>query len=78
MKSQHQTSEVMKRTGPAGAANSASDSTSIDLGDFFTASEARVDRWRSLHRLAKTLAGSSGSQTDPSRRRVQKGAVWNG
>jgi len=36
----------------------------LGLGEFFSASEARVDRWRSLHRLAKGLAGSQGSQTD--------------
>ena len=30
----------------------------MDLVDFFTASHARQDRWRSLHRVAKTLAAS--------------------
>jgi arginine/lysine/ornithine decarboxylase len=29
-----------------------------DLRDFFSASEARIDRWRTLNRVAKALAGS--------------------
>jgi len=37
----------------------------LSLGDFFSASEARVDRWRSLHRLATTLAGSTNPQAEP-------------
>jgi arginine decarboxylase len=31
-----------------------------ELRDFFFAAEARVDRWRTLNRLAKTLAGGKG------------------
>ena len=65
MKSKNETSEAMKRTGPAVAGEASADSPSIDLRDFFTASEARVDRWRSLHRLAKELAESTGSKTEP-------------
>jgi len=64
MKSKHEASEAMKRTGPAVAGDASADSPSIDLRDFFSASEGRVDRWRSLHRLAKGLAGSNGPQTD--------------
>ena len=30
--------------------------TDLDLADFFSASEARTDRWRSLHRVARGLA----------------------
>ena len=67
MKSKQETSEAMKRTGPGKAANVSTESPSIELRDFFSASEARVDRWRSLHRLAKEWADSSGSQTDPLR-----------
>jgi arginine decarboxylase len=37
----------------------------FNLREFFSASEARFDRWRSLHRLAKELADSNGSQTEP-------------
>ena len=33
---------------------------SIDLANFFTASWARQDRWRALHRVGKTLAGTTG------------------
>jgi arginine decarboxylase len=31
--------------------------TTIDLRDFFSAAEARIDRWRTLNRVAKVLAG---------------------
>jgi arginine decarboxylase len=31
--------------------------TTIDLRDFFSAAEARIDRWRTLNRVAKALAG---------------------
>ncbi len=46
------------------------ETTAIDLRDFFSATEARVDRWRTLNRVAKTLAGggrppASGSGDDP-------------
>ena len=37
----------------------------IELREFFSASEARVDRWRSLHRLAKALSSSNAPQTEP-------------
>jgi arginine decarboxylase len=30
----------------------------LGLNEFFAASEARVDRWRTLNRLAKSLAGT--------------------
>ncbi len=32
------------------------------LNEFFTASEARVDRWRTLNRVAKALAGAGGGR----------------
>jgi arginine decarboxylase len=31
--------------------------TTMDLRDFFSAAEARIDRWRTLNRVAKALAG---------------------
>jgi arginine decarboxylase len=34
------------------------DSATMDLRDFFSASEARIDRWRTLNRIARVLAGS--------------------
>ena len=33
--------------------------TNLDLSDFFSASEARTDRWRTLHRTAKSLAAKA-------------------
>jgi arginine decarboxylase len=39
-------------------AKSAQDISTIDLRDFFSASEARIDRWRTLNRLARALAGT--------------------
>jgi len=40
------------------AANT-TETRAMDLADFFSASEARVDRWRTLNRVAKALAGTS-------------------
>jgi arginine decarboxylase len=45
-------------------------SSPTDLRDFFSASEARIDRWRTLNRVAKALAGggvspAGGHATDP-------------
>jgi arginine decarboxylase len=44
--------------------------TTMDIRDFFSAAEARIDRWRTLNRIARTLAGTgvrpgAGSRTDP-------------
>ena len=30
----------------------------MELRDFFSAAEARIDRWRTLNRVAKSLAGA--------------------
>ena len=38
----------------------ASNDRVLGLNEFFTASEARVDRWRTLNRVAKALAASGG------------------
>ena len=32
------------------------------LNQFFSAAEARIDRWRTLHRIARGLAGASAQQ----------------
>ena len=42
----------------------------MDLAEFFSASEARVERWRTLNRVAKTLAGTgprpgAGAEQEP-------------
>src|SRR5262249_7097398 len=37
------------------------DTGTMDLRDFFFASEARIDRWRTLNRVAKALAGGGTS-----------------
>jgi arginine decarboxylase len=39
-------------------AKSAQDTSTIEIRDFFYAAEARIDRWRTLNRVAKALAGS--------------------
>src|SRR5262245_35101787 len=46
------------------------DSATMDLRDFFSASEARIDRWRTLNRVAKSLAAggvspAGGPAADP-------------
>ena len=38
----------------------ASNDRVLGLNEFFTASEARVDRWRTLNRVAKALAAGGG------------------
>jgi arginine decarboxylase len=44
--------------------------TDLDLADFFSATEARNDRWRSLHRAAKALAAK------PTEKLRAQAAVW--
>ncbi len=39
-------------------AKSAQDTPTMDVRDFFYAAEARIDRWRTLNRVAKALAGT--------------------
>ena len=31
----------------------------MELSDFFSAAEGRLDRWRTLHRIAKNLVGAA-------------------
>src|SRR5262245_3005576 len=38
-------------------AKSMQDAPPMEIRDFFYASEARIDRWRTLNRVAKALAG---------------------
>jgi arginine decarboxylase len=45
--------------------------TRIELNQFFSAAEARVDRWRSLHRLTKALAASDASASERVRNDVK-------
>jgi hypothetical protein len=44
-------------------AKAAQDAPTTDLRDFFTASEARIDRWRTLNRVAKTVLGAGPART---------------
>ncbi|WDT80803.1 MAG: hypothetical protein MPW14_03180 [Candidatus Manganitrophus sp.] len=69
MKSKQAGLHAMKQPETTGAAaETPADFPSIDLKDFFSASEARVDRWRSLHRLAKASADGGDSRIDSLRR----------
>ena len=45
--------------------------TRVELNQFFSAAEARVDRWRSLHRLTKALAASEASASERVRSEVK-------
>jgi arginine decarboxylase len=44
----------------------------MDLLNFFSAAEGRVERWRSLHRIAKTLVGAGERDAEASRQEAQK------
>ncbi|HET6369630.1 MAG TPA: decarboxylase, partial [Nitrospiria bacterium] len=65
MKKTEEESVLIKRSGAAGGGDLSADSPSVDLKEFFSASEGRVDRWRGLHRLANQLAGSNASTVEP-------------
>lgn len=43
----------------------------MDLVNFFSAAEGRLDNWRKLHRIAKTLVGASEGNTENSRQEAQ-------
>ena len=47
------------------------DSPILTLNQFFSASEARIDRWRTLNRIARALAGSGGQGLDKLRAEFQ-------
>jgi hypothetical protein len=36
----------------------------MDLANFFSAAEGRLDNWRTLHRIAKTLVGVTESNAE--------------
>ena len=44
----------------------------MDLSNFFSAAEGRLDRWRTLHRIAKAFAGAGGGNTANLRQEAQK------
>ncbi|HTL37916.1 MAG TPA: hypothetical protein VL326_32515 [Kofleriaceae bacterium] len=56
------------RAGASGA--NGQNASRIELNEFFSATEARVDRWRSLHRLTKALAASDASAIEHVRSEV--------
>jgi len=43
----------------------------MDLSNFFSAAEGRLDRWRTLHRIAKTLVGATGQDAEALRQEAQ-------
>ena len=43
----------------------------MDLSNFFSASEGRLDRWRTLHRIAKTMVGVAGQDAEARRQEAQ-------
>ncbi|MGH8710016.1 MAG: decarboxylase [Burkholderiales bacterium] len=45
-----------------------SNEAQLSLSEFFSASEARIDRWRTLNRIAKALASRDSKQLDTLRR----------
>ena len=51
------------------AANEITSSPAQGLHEFFAAAEARVDRWRSLHRLTKALAAPGRADAEKQRTR---------
>ncbi len=50
---------------------SATNEKSIDLANFFTASWARQDRWRALHRVGKSLAGAAWREVEGLRQQAE-------
>ena len=56
------------RTGTNGAKSQGT--PHVELNQFFSAAEARVDRWRSLHRVTKALAASDASAIERMRSEV--------
>ena len=44
----------------------------MDLSNFFSAAEGRLDHWRTLHRIAKTLVGVAERDTEALRQEAQK------
>lgn len=44
----------------------------MDLSNFFSASEGRLDRWRTLHRIAKRMVGVAGRDVEALRQEAQE------
>ena len=44
----------------------------MEISNFFSAAEGRLDRWRTLHRIAKSLAGFDGGDRESLRQEAQK------
>jgi arginine decarboxylase len=44
----------------------------MEISNFFSAAEGRLDRWRTLHRIAKSLAGFDGGDREALRQEAQK------
>ena len=44
----------------------------MELSNFFSAAEGRLDRWRTLHRIAKALVGATGKDVEALRQEAQK------
>ena len=44
----------------------------MELSNFFSAAEGRLDRWRTLHRLAQSLVGVAGRDAEALRQEAQK------
>ena len=49
----------------------ATEKKDVDLSDFFSAAEGRLDRWRTLHRIAKTLVGVAERDAEALRQEAQ-------
>ena len=50
----------------------ATEKKDMDLSNFFSAAEGRLDRWRTLHRIAKTLVGVAERDAEALRQEAQK------
>ena len=49
----------------------ATEKKEMEPSDFFSAAEGRLDRWRTLHRIAKTLVGVA----DQNRETLRQGSI---
>ena len=65
MKTQHQNVALQPGQEPAAdELRGGGPPRALGLNEFFWASAGRVDRWRSLHRLAKAIAAATAPQVD--------------
>jgi arginine decarboxylase len=57
--------KVMSKSTDKSAANGTQQPAAVQgLNEFFSATEARVDRWRALHRITRALATADGAALD--------------